>query len=127
MTLTKMHWLLGRKSKLSTNNNILIWEAIPKPIWTYGIKLWSTSSTSNIEILERFQSEILPMIGDAPWYLPNTVIRMDLQTPTAKEETSHYSSEYSALLSVHPNDLVVNLMKLTRQQAIAKTHAERTA
>jgi hypothetical protein len=67
------------------------------------------------------------MIGDAPWYLLNTVIRMDHQTPTAKEETSHYSSEYSARLSVHSKDLVVNLMALTRQQAIAKTLAERTA
>jgi hypothetical protein len=32
MTLTKMHWLLGRKSKLSTSNNILIHKAILKPI-----------------------------------------------------------------------------------------------
>jgi hypothetical protein len=28
MTLTKIHWLLGRKSKLSTSNNILIYKAI---------------------------------------------------------------------------------------------------
>jgi hypothetical protein len=67
------------------------------------------------------------MIGDAPWYLLNTVIRMSLKTPTVKEETRHYSSEYSARLSVHSKDLVVNLMKLTRQQAIAKTLAKRTA
>jgi hypothetical protein len=39
MTLTKMHWLLGRKSKLSTSNKILLYKAILKPIWTYGIQL----------------------------------------------------------------------------------------
>jgi hypothetical protein len=30
-----------------------------KPIWTYGIQLWGTTSNSNIEILEQFQSEVL--------------------------------------------------------------------
>jgi hypothetical protein len=31
-------------------------------IWTYGIQLWGTASTSNIEILERFLSKALCMI-----------------------------------------------------------------
>jgi hypothetical protein len=81
-------------------------------IRTYGIQLWGTASTSNIEILERFQSKDLRMIVDAPWYLPNTVIRRDLQTPTVKEEIRRYSSQYSARLSAHPNDLIVNLIEL---------------
>jgi hypothetical protein len=50
------------------------------------------------------------MIVDAPWYVPNTVIRRDLQTATVEEEIRHYSSQYRARLSVHPNNLVVNLM-----------------
>jgi hypothetical protein len=108
--LTKMHWLLGRKSKLSTSNKILIYKAILKPIWTYGIQVCGAASTSNIEILERFRCKILRVIVDAPWYVLNTVIRRDLQTPTIKEEIHHNSSQYSAHLSVHPNDLIVNLM-----------------
>jgi hypothetical protein len=46
------------------------------------------------------------------WYVPNTVIRRDLQTPTVKEEIRSYSSQYSARLSAHPNDLTVNLIGL---------------
>jgi hypothetical protein len=112
ITLTKMYWLLGRKSKLSTNNKLLLYKAIFKPIWTYGIRLWGTASTCNIEILERFQSKNLRMIVDEPWYVPNTVIRRDLQIPTVKEEIQRYSSQYSAHLSAHPNDLIANLMEL---------------
>jgi hypothetical protein len=52
------------------------------------------------------------MIVDASWYVPNTVIRRDLQIPTVKEEIRRYSSRYSAHLSAHPNDLIVNLMEL---------------
>jgi hypothetical protein len=53
------------------------------------------------------------MIVDAPWYVPNTVIRRDLQIPTVKEEIRRYSSQYSALLSAHPNGLIVSLTDLT--------------
>jgi hypothetical protein len=92
IALTKMYWLLGRKSKLSTSNKLLIYKAIRQPIWTYGTQLWGTASTSTIDFLDRFQSKALRMIVDAPWYVPNTVIRRDLQTPTVKEEIRRYSS-----------------------------------
>jgi hypothetical protein len=101
-----MYWLLGRKSQLSTSNKLLIYKAMLKQIWTYGIQLWGTASTSNIEILERFQSKALRMIVDAPWYAPN------LQIPTVKEEIRRYSSQYSARLRAHPKGLIVNLKEL---------------
>jgi hypothetical protein len=81
-------------------------------ISTLLIQLWGTASTSNIETLERFQSKALRMIMDAPWYVPNTVIRREPQIPTVKEEIGLYSSQYSARLSTHPNDLIVNLIEL---------------
>jgi hypothetical protein len=90
----------------------LLYKTILKPIWTYGIQLWGTASTSKIEILDRFQSKALRMIVDAPWYVLNTVTRRDLQIPTAKEEIRRYSSQYSTCLSAHPNDLILNLMEL---------------
>jgi hypothetical protein len=63
------------------------------------------------------------MTVDAPWYVSNTVIRRDLQTPTVIEEIHRYSSHYSDRLSAHPNDLIANL----KQQAIAKTPAKCSA
>jgi hypothetical protein len=109
--ITNMYWLLGRKSKLSTSNKLFIYKTILKPIWTYGIQLWGTDSTSNTEILERLKSKPLRMIVDEPWYVPNAVIRRNLHVPTVKEEIRHYSSQYSVRLSAHPNGLVVNLME----------------
>jgi hypothetical protein len=94
------------------SNKFLIYKPILKPIWTYGMLLWGTASTSSIDSLERFQSKALRMIVDASWYVPNTVIRRDLQTPTVKEEIRRCSSQYSAHLSAHPNDLIVNLTEL---------------
>jgi hypothetical protein len=42
-TLTKLYWL-----KLNLRNKLLIYEVAIKPIWTYGIQLWSAAATSNI-------------------------------------------------------------------------------
>jgi hypothetical protein len=105
LSLNKMYWLLGRKSKLSINNNLLIYKVILKPIWTYVIQLGGTKSNSNIEILEGFQYKALRLIVDAPWYVSNSVIRNDLQIPTVKEEISRFSSHYNVGISVHPNEL----------------------
>jgi hypothetical protein len=105
-----MYWLLGRKSQLSLGNKLHLYKSILKPIWTYGIQLWGTASTSNIEILERFQSKSLRMIVDAPWYVPNTLIRRDLQILSVKEEISHYSSDYNARLNAHPNGITPSLL-----------------
>jgi hypothetical protein len=66
ITLAKMYRLLGRKSNLSTNNKILIYKVILKPIWTNCIQLWGTASNSTIEILGRFQSKVLRLIVTAP-------------------------------------------------------------
>jgi hypothetical protein len=54
----------------------------------------------------------LRLLVGAPWYVPNTVIRKDLQIPTVTEEIRRYSSQYSARLSAHPNALIVNLIEL---------------
>jgi hypothetical protein len=89
ITLSKM--LLGRKSKLSISNKLLVYKIL-KPIWTYGIQLWGSASISNIEILERFQGKVLRMITDAPWYVPNTVLRQDLQITSVKRKSSDSAS-----------------------------------
>jgi hypothetical protein len=91
--LTKLYWLLGWRSKHSISNKIHVYKATLKPIWTYGIQLWGEASTENLAILERSQSKFFRMLLDTPWYLTNTVIPRDLQTPTVQEEIRHYSSQ----------------------------------
>jgi hypothetical protein len=115
-----MYWLLGRESKLSTNNKLLIYKVILKPIWTYGIQLWGTTPNSKIEILERFQSKVLQIIVDAQWYVSNSVIRNDFQIPTVKEEISRFSSHYNVRISVLPNELIASLTEPPIQRRLRR-------
>jgi hypothetical protein len=111
LTLTKMYWLLGHSLRLSPPNKLLLYKSILKTIWTYGIQLWGIASTSNIEILERFQSEALRIIVDAPWYVLNNHIRRDLQMTSVKEEICRSSNQYCTHLTTHPNYQILTLME----------------
>jgi endonuclease/exonuclease/phosphatase family metal-dependent hydrolase len=106
----RMYWLLGRKSELTTENKLLLYETILKPIWSYGAPLWGTASTSNIEILQRFQNKVLRTIVNAPWYVPNKLLHSDLRLRTIPEEINHISSKYNIKIKTHPNRLAAELM-----------------
>lgn len=108
--LKKMYWLLGRKSELSLENKILIYKTILKPVWTYGIQLWGTTSNSNIEIIQRFQSKTLRLITNAPWFVSNKIIHTDLDVPYVKSEIGYFSHRYLQRLSDHINPLAISLL-----------------
>jgi hypothetical protein len=74
------------------------------------------SSIQNI----KFPIEILAHDSGRTWYVPNTVIQRDPQAPTVKEEIRLYSSQYSARLSAHPNDLIVNLIELPENRRLQR-------
>jgi hypothetical protein len=109
--MQRMYWIIGRKSKLSQTNKLLIYKIVLKPIWTYGITLWGTASQSNIEILQRLQNKILRIVTNAPWYIPNHVLHTDLQMRTIREEITRLSSNYKAKIEVHPNKLMNTLLE----------------
>jgi hypothetical protein len=106
MPLVILHHLLNVFVQLANKRGFKL-----KTIWTYsyGIQLWGTTSNSNMQILERFQSKVLRLIVNAPWYMPKSVIRKDLRIPTVKEEISRVSSHYDVRIGVLPNELIASL------------------
>jgi hypothetical protein len=117
-----MYWLLGRKSKLSISNKLLAYKVILKPIWAYGIQLWGSTSISNIKILERFQAKVLRMITDAPWHVPNTVLRQDLQITSVKRGNSQ-TPPNTGTASTHIPTTSQFTSRTTRPQATKMTSA----
>lgn len=104
------YWLLGRNSQLSLDNKLLIYKVIFKPVWLYGIQIWGTASNSNISILERLQSKILRTITNAPQFITNAEINIDLKMNTIKSEIVRASEKYLVKLEMHPNSLALNLL-----------------
>ena len=115
LTIYRLYWLTGRRSKLNIQNKITLYKAVIKPVWTYGIQLWGTASNSNIEILQRFQSKTLRSLIDAPWYVTNEAIHRDLKIPTVKDEIHNSRSWYITRVNNHHNPLVTQLLDTTDQ------------
>lgn len=115
LKLRQLYWLIGKKSQLNLTNKILIYKAILKPIWTYGIQLWGSASNSNLEIVQRFQNKVLRIITSAPWYVSNNIIEKDLQVQSIKTEVTKYSEKYKDKTSAHSNDLVRELFNVNSE------------
>ena len=107
--LRSLYPLLGPKSKLSLSNKILLYKAILKPIWTYGLQLWGTASNSNIEIIQRFQSKVLRLIAKAPRCVTNEQLHRDLKLPTVRDEIKSIAIVYNRRTLNHPNPTISNL------------------
>ena len=107
-----LYWLLGRQSTLSLSNKLRVYCSIIKPIWTYGIQLWSSASKSNTMCIQRAQNSILRVLAAAPWYARNTEIHEHLEMPTILEEAQQYLQKYKKRLTNHPNVLSAPLLVL---------------
>jgi hypothetical protein len=89
-----MNWLIGRKSKLTAENKLLLYKAIIKPIWFYGIQLWGCAKPSNTKIIQRVQSKILRMVFIAPWYVSNKTLHEDSRIPLVEDEIKRMTNRY---------------------------------
>jgi hypothetical protein len=120
-----MYWILGKKSEVSIENKLLIYKIIPKPIWTYGIPLWGTASTSNIEILQRYKNKVLRAIVNAPWNICNKVLHTDLKVPKIREGITKFSVKYRDKITTLPNEPVSTLLEEEEPRRLKRFKTDR--
>ncbi|KAL1116604.1 hypothetical protein AAG570_005076, partial [Ranatra chinensis] len=105
--------LLHRRSKLSLDNKLTIYNMILKPTWTYGIGLWGSAKKGNIDRMQSFQSKVLRTILNVPWYASNRTIHHDLNIPYVHETTQSRFKSFRSKLENHPNQLADALSPTT--------------
>lgn len=108
--LRKMYWLVGRRSKLSIQNKLTLYNQVLKPVWTYGAQLWGCTSQSNRDIIQRFQNKVLRSCVDAYWYSTNDDIHKDLKIPTINEVIKTQAIAHHQRLQGHINEEAVKLL-----------------
>lgn len=99
----QLYWILGRQSRLSITNKLLIFKSIIMPIWRYGIEMWGTATKSNTKIIQRIQSKILRTIANAEWYISNEDIRRELNIESVEEVIQKCSHKHMHRLLAHTN------------------------
>lgn len=108
-----MYWLLGKQSKLSIQNKLLIYKQVLMPVWTYGAQLWGCTKHSNIAIIQRFQNKVLRGIVGAPWYIRNYDLHRDLKIEVVTSTIKKCAEAHERRLHHHVNVEAIQLLDLT--------------
>jgi len=102
-------WFLGRNSKLSLNNKLLLYKVVSKPIWSYGDQLWGCAKPTRLKIIQRFQSKFLRNMVNAPRYVNNQLLHTDLHIPSITDEIQRIATTYNNKTHNHANHLIEHL------------------
>jgi hypothetical protein len=108
----KMYWLLGRNSKLSIYNKLIIYKQVLRLVWSYGLQLWGCASDSNIQMIQRFQNKVLKCIVQAPWYIRNSDFDRDLRIETVTGIITRLASSHKKRFENHINSEVSKLLNV---------------
>jgi hypothetical protein len=107
----EINWLIGRKSPLTYDDKLLIYNAVLKPIWMYGCELWGCASKTNIQIIQRFPSKILREMANAPWYVSNHTLHKDFKVPLVQDVIKERKRHHRRKLADHTNPLMKTLLR----------------
>jgi len=105
-----MYLLVGRRSALSINNNLVLYKQILKPVWTYGLQLWGCTIQSNTAITHTFQNKVLRNIVDASWYVRNADLHRDFKMEMVTAEIRRFARKREERLLHHDNVEVIQLI-----------------
>lgn len=83
---SNLYNLLNKRSSLSTENKMIIFKMLIRPVLLYAAPIWSNTYKSNIQKLEAEQSKILRMISKEMPNITNTFIRKKLNINSLYEE-----------------------------------------
>ena len=124
----ELYWIIGKHSPLSLSDKLLIYKAILKPVWTYGIELWGCASPTNISVLQRYQSKLPRPITQAPLYVSNQTLHQDLHIAQVRKVFHEKTLTHRISLSTHRNPLMGPLInqsttrRLRRRWTFNATH-----
>ena len=108
----KRNQLVNRKkSHPSTENKLLIYKAVIKPIWSYGTELCGCASKSDNVILQRSQSKILRAITNVPRYVTNHTLHTDFNIPYESDVVHDRINKYHKKLEAHLKPLLEPLLQ----------------
>lgn len=62
-----MCWLIRARNYLYLSNKRILCTLILHVIWTYDIQIWSYTSKTNFQIMQRWLNHVLKKMTGAPW------------------------------------------------------------
>jgi len=101
---------MGRRSALSIYGKLMLYKPILKSVWTSGLRLWGCTKQSDTDIIRRVQNKVVRNIGDAPCYIRNADLLVDLQMEMVKNEIGKFAKKHEDRLLQHVNVEAIQLI-----------------
>ena len=79
-------------------------------MWTYGIELLGCAAQSNIAVIQRYQSNLLRSITNAPWHVSNHTLHFYLHIPYVHTVFWERTATHRTAPGSHPNPLMEPLV-----------------
>jgi hypothetical protein len=89
---------------------IFLYKVTLPPVWTNGVQLWRCAKKSNIDIIQRYQNQVLRLTVNAPWFLRNSDIHRDLGVETAADMITRYAFSHKKRLQHQKNEEASKLL-----------------
>ncbi|GBO35862.1 putative RNA-directed DNA polymerase from transposon X-element [Araneus ventricosus] len=102
----KIYPLIGKNSKLSLKNKLLLYKTILGPIMSYVSPVWGAAAKSHIQKLESIQNIIARQITNAHWYILNRYILKDLRLTTIISHIKKLAVNFFHKIDNHTNEAV---------------------
>jgi hypothetical protein len=81
---------------------------------------WGCASKTHIDMMQRSQSKILRTITNAPWYVSNQTIHVDLHVPFIKDVIQEKSIKHHEKLERHSNAILQPLLPEQQRRRLKK-------
>ncbi|GBM60583.1 putative RNA-directed DNA polymerase from transposon X-element [Araneus ventricosus] len=102
----RLYPLLGRNSKLSPKNKLLLYKTILRPKMTYASPVWGAAAHSHIQKLEATQNIIARQITNAHWFIRNRYILKDLRLTPVISHIKNLATKFFHSVDNHTNDAI---------------------
>ena len=101
--------LLSRRSRLPLSQKVRVYKTLLQPIWTYACQIYGTAKPSVAARIQRFQSKVLRIITNSPYYVSNETLHTDLRIPYVNDIFLKLYRRFKKKLALNTNELIREL------------------
>ncbi|GFY22620.1 RNA-directed DNA polymerase from mobile element jockey [Trichonephila clavipes] len=98
--------LIGRRSPLSLENNVILYKQILRPVITYGSPVWGAAAATHMKKIQVILNKILRVMTNAPWYVRNDVIHNNLHMEPISNYITKLSRSVFKCIESHDNPII---------------------
>lgn len=106
--LSRLHYLVNARSKLSLKYKVRLYTACIRPIMTYASVVFAHVPGHRLQTLQALQNRFMRGAAGAPWFMRNDQLHVDFKLPTIRQYMKQASVRYFDSAPRHPNPLVVS-------------------